>query len=167
MGRARAPGGGRRPKPTSLKLLAGNPGNRPVNTNEPRPRDVLPKCPPVLQGEAKREWRRMAKKLHDAGLLSEIDGAALTTYCLTWARLMDAEEKLRTIGAVVKTPNGWLAHSPYLAIATKATEQLVRILVEFGMTPSSRSRIHVPSKPGGGGSGGESFERFFGGDGET
>jgi P27 family predicted phage terminase small subunit len=137
-----------------------------VNTHEPRPRDVLPKCPSVLQGEAKREWRRMAKKLHDAGLLSEIDGAALTTYCLTWARLMDAEEKLRTIGAVVKTPNGWLAHSPYLAIATKATEQLVRILVEFGMTPSSRSRISVPPKPAGG-AGEESFERFFGDDGEA
>jgi P27 family predicted phage terminase small subunit len=109
----------------------------------------------------------MSRKLHEAGLLSEIDGAALTTYCLTWARLMDAEEKLRTIGAVVKTPNGWLAHSPYLAIATKATEQLVRILVEFGMTPSSRSRIHVPSKPGGGAPGGERYDRFFGGDGEA
>lgn len=167
MGRARAPGGGRRPKPSALKLLAGNPGHRPVNTNEPRPRAVLPKCPPVLQGEAKREWRRMAKKLHDAGLLSEIDGAALTTYCLTWARLMDAEEKLRTIGAVVKTPNGWLAHSPYLAIATKATEQLVRILVEFGMTPSSRSRISVPPKAGGAGGGDATFERFFGDDGEA
>jgi P27 family predicted phage terminase small subunit len=108
----------------------------------------------------------MARKLHDAGLLSEIDGAALTTYCLTWARLMDAEEKLRTIGAVVKTPNGWLAHSPYLAIATKATEQLVRILVEFGMTPSSRSRITVPQKAPDPGRE-EAFERFFGGDGEA
>lgn len=166
MGRARAPGGGRRPKPTALKLLAGNPGNRPLNAGEPRPRTVLPKCPPVLQGEAKAEWRRMARKLHDAGLLSEIDGAALTTYCLTWARLMDAEEKLRTIGAVVKTPNGWLAHSPYLAIATKATEQLVRILVEFGMTPSSRSRITVPQKAPDPGRE-EAFERFFGGDGEA
>ena len=165
MGRARAPGGGRRPKPTSLKLLAGNPGHRPVNANEPRPRAVAPKCPPVLQGEAKAEWRRLARKLYGAGLLSEIDGAALTSYCLTWARLMDAEEKLRQFGSVVKTPNGFLAHSPYLAIATKATEQLVRILVEFGMTPSSRSRIHVPQQQGGAPGGGESYERFFG-DGE-
>ena len=28
-----------------------------MNANEPRPRAVLPKCPPVLQGEAKAEWR--------------------------------------------------------------------------------------------------------------
>jgi phage terminase small subunit len=66
----------------------------------------------------------------------------------------------------VKTPNGYLAHSPYLAIATRATEQLVRILVEFGMTPSSRSRIHVPG-PSGGGGGDPQFDRFFGGDGEA
>ena len=166
MGRARAPGGGRRPKPTVIKLLAGNPGHRPLNEGEPRPRDVPPKCPPILQGEAKAEWRRMSRRLHDAGLLSEIDGAALTTYCLTWARLMDAEEKLRNSGAILQTPNGWLAQSPYLAIATKATEQLVRILVEFGMTPSSRSRIRVPPKPSGGAAGGYAYDRFFGDDGE-
>jgi P27 family predicted phage terminase small subunit len=164
MGRARASGGGRRPKPTALKVLAGNPGNRPMNANEPRPRAVLPKCPPVLQGEAKAEWRRMARKLHDLGLLSEIDGAALTTYCLTWARLVDAEQKLRQHGTVVISPNGFPVQSPYLSVATKATEQLVRILVEFGMTPSSRSRIHVPDRPGARGTDAE-YERFFGGDG--
>ena len=79
---------------------------------------------------------------------------------------MDAEEKLRNSGAILQTPNGWLAQSPYLAIATKATEQLVRILVEFGMTPSSRSRIRVPPKPSGGAAGGYAYDRFFGDDGE-
>jgi P27 family predicted phage terminase small subunit len=146
-----------------LKVLAGNPGHRPVNANEPRPKAVLPKCPPVLDGEAKAEWRRMARKLHDLGLLSEIDGAALTTYCLTWARLVDAEGKLRQHGTVVISPNGFPVQSPYLAIATKATEQLVRILVEFGMTPSSRARIHVPQPRGGGAQDG-TLQRFFGDD---
>jgi P27 family predicted phage terminase small subunit len=149
-----------------LKVLAGNPGHRAVNANEPRPKAVLPKCPPVLDGEAKAEWRRMARKLHDLGLLSEIDGAALTTYCLTWARLVDAEGKLRQHGTVVISPNGFPVQSPYLAIATKATEQLVRILVEFGMTPSSRSRIHV-APPSGGGQQCGALQRFFGDDAET
>ena len=165
---ARGPGGGRRPKPTALKVLAGNPGNRPLNKAEPRPRAVLPKCPPVLQGEAKSEWRRMARKLYDLGLLSEIDGAALTTYCLTWARLVDAEGKLRQHGTVVISPNGFPVQSPYLNVATKATEQLVRILVEFGMTPSSRSRIQLPAQPAAGApDSAASYERFFGASGEA
>ncbi|MCE9635850.1 MAG: phage terminase small subunit P27 family [Planctomycetes bacterium] len=168
MGRARGPGGGRRPKPTALKVLAGNAGHRPLNKGEPRPRPLLPKCPPVLQGEAKAEWRRMGKKLHALGLLSEIDGAALTTYCLTWARLVDAEGKLRQHGAVVISPNGFPVQSPYLAVATKATEQLVRILVEFGMTPSSRSRIQLPTQPAAGTPDSASeYERFFGAAGEA
>ena len=35
---------GRKPKPTALKLLEGNPGNRPLNIAEPRPTGV-PNCP--------------------------------------------------------------------------------------------------------------------------
>ncbi len=160
MGRARAPGGGRKPKPTALKVLAGNPGKRKLNDREPKPRAVIPKCPKILQGEARSEWRRIAKKLHALGLLTEIDGAALTTYCLTWARLVDAEEKLRQHGTIIISPNGFPVQSPYLSIATKATEQLVRVLVEFGMTPSSRARVQVPQAPAAAQD--PELERFFG-----
>ncbi len=140
--------------------MADNPGKRKLNAKEPKPKAVIPKCPKVLQGEARSEWRRMAKKLHGLGLLSEIDGAALTTYCLTWARLVDAEEKLREHGTVIISPNGYPMQSPYLGIATKATEQLVRVLVEFGMTPSSRARVQVPNAPAAASD--PTFERFFG-----
>lgn len=33
--------------------------------------------------------------------------------------------------------------SPYLVIANKAMGQMIKILVEFGRTPSSRSRVHI------------------------
>jgi len=33
---------GRRPKPTRLKMLTGNPGKRPLNGNEPRPAAAVP-----------------------------------------------------------------------------------------------------------------------------
>jgi P27 family predicted phage terminase small subunit len=163
VGRTRAPGGGRRPKPTILKMLAGNPGHRPLNPNEPEPRRRMPACPRVLQGEARREWHRIARKLFDAGLLTEIDGPALMGYCMAYARLLDAEEKLREFGSVVKAPSGYLVHSPYLAIANKALEQMRSMLVEFGMTPSSRSRVQAagaarPPAPGSS----DIDERFFG-----
>ena len=35
------------PKPSSLVLLEGNRSKRPLNTREPKPRQVRPKCPGV------------------------------------------------------------------------------------------------------------------------
>jgi hypothetical protein len=45
---------GRRPKPTRLKLITGNPGKRPLNRNEPNPKRIIPACPDFLQGEARK-----------------------------------------------------------------------------------------------------------------
>ena len=146
-----------------LKVLAGNPGRRPLNPREPELRPRMPPCPDVLQGEARAEWHRMGRKLLQAGLLTEIDGPALMGYCLAFARLLDAEAKLREYGSVVKAPSGYLVHSPYLAIANKALEQMRAMIVEFGMTPSSRTRVQAA---GGARSPGPADadldERFFG-----
>ena len=48
---------GRKPKPTAIKILEGNPRKRKLNTKEPRPKKIAPKCPVWLDVEAKREWR--------------------------------------------------------------------------------------------------------------
>jgi len=39
---------GRRPKPSRIKALTGNPGKRSINAHEPRPVPALPECPPEL-----------------------------------------------------------------------------------------------------------------------
>ena len=45
------------------------------------------------------------------------------------------------LGTVVKTTNGNLIQNPYLSIANRAMMDMARLAVEFGMTPSSRSRV--------------------------
>ena len=40
---------GRKPKPTVLKELEGNPGRRPLNKNEPKPNKKAPRCPNVIK----------------------------------------------------------------------------------------------------------------------
>ena len=60
---------GRKPKPTALKVLEGNPGGRPLNLNEPKPVKKAPRCPSWLEDEAKKEWKRMGKVLEQLGLL--------------------------------------------------------------------------------------------------
>ena len=42
---------------------------------------------------------------------------------------------------MVKSPNGFPIQSPYLAVANKAMEQMRAMLTEFGMSPSSRTRV--------------------------
>lgn len=132
---------GRRPTPSAIKALNGNPGKRAINKNEPKPATTMPECPDHLDDEAKREWDRISKELHAAGLLTTIDRAALATYCTAWSRWVDAENQLRKHGAVVKSPSGYPIQNPYLSIANKAMTLMQKALVEFGMTPSSRSRI--------------------------
>ncbi len=134
---------GRKPKPTRLKVLEGNPGKRPLNRNEPKPKVGIPRCPEHLSDEAKREWRRVSGSLAEMGLLSRIDRAALAAYCQAWGRWVEAEEALRKYGVMIKSPSGFPMQSPYLAIANKAMEQMRAMLTEFGMSPSSRTRVHA------------------------
>ncbi len=134
---------GRKPKPTALKELAGNPGKRPLNRYEPQPRVKLPPCPAHLTKSARAEWRRMGKELLALGVLTTVDRAALAAYCVAYARWAEAEKQVEKLGTIVKTANGNLIQNPYLAVANRAMEQMTRLASEFGMTPSSRSRVQV------------------------
>lgn len=75
---------GRRPKPTRIKALTGNPGKRPLNMNEPRPEPALPDCPPELSATAQREWARLIGELSKLNLITNLDRGALATYCGLW-----------------------------------------------------------------------------------
>lgn len=139
---------GRKPIPNNLHILRGLPGKRPVNGDEPKFEKTTPVCPAHLSDEGKREWRRITKQLASADLLTIVDRAALAAYCQAWGRWVEAEESIKKHGVLVKSPQGFPMQSPYLCIANKAMEQMQRMLVEFGMTPSSRSRIKVSSTSG-------------------
>ena len=116
---------GRKPKPTALKMLEGNPGGRPLNTKEPKPEKKAPRCPSWLEDEAKKEWKRMAKVLENMGLLTEMDMAAFAGYCQ----------------AMVRTPNGYLQQVPQVSIAQTNMKIMLKFCEQFGLTPSARSRI--------------------------
>ena len=47
---------------------------------------------------------------------------------------------------MIKTSNGNLVQNPLVGTANKAMSEMMRYAVEFGMTPSARSRVdaHVP-----------------------
>ena len=54
---------GRKPLPSNVVRLRGNPGKRRLNDAEPRPAPKVPACPSCLGDEARKEWKRLAKEL--------------------------------------------------------------------------------------------------------
>ena len=136
---------GRKPKPTRLKVLTGNPGKRPLNPDEPMPEPAIPDCPPELSPAGQREWSRLVAELAPLRILTGLDRAALAAYCGAYALWAEATEALQKYGAMVKSPTGFPIQSPYLAIANRQAEIMIRIAAEFGFTPASRGRISVPT----------------------
>lgn len=139
---------GRKPKPSALKKLAGNPGKRAMNKTEPQPKVVLPAAPVHLKGDERAKWDELAAELHELGVLTTLDRDALGMYCVLFVRWTKAEQVVREKGEIIKTTGGNIIQNPYLSIANRALEQLNKLGAEFGMTPSSRSRVKVdPSDP--------------------
>jgi P27 family predicted phage terminase small subunit len=137
---------GRRPVPTNLKVLHGNPGKRPLNQNEPKPKQERPACPPDLSKVARKEWRRIVPILEGLGILTRVDRAALAAYCESWARWREAERKIAETNLVIKTKSGNVIENPYYSISKRERELMHKFLIEFGMTPSSRSKLSVHAR---------------------
>ena len=135
---------GRKPLPTALKILRGNPGKRPLNRGEAKPAPDTGNVSRWLDAEAKAEWRRVVTELRRMGLLTIVDRAALEAYCQTYARWRWAEEAIRAEGHVYFTETGFWKDRPEVGIAERSLKLMKAFMVEFGMTPSSRSRISVP-----------------------
>lgn len=133
------------PKPSRLKELAGNPGKRPLHPDLLVPAGA-PDCPDHLSEEGKSEWARVTNELEQIGILSSVDRAALTLYCQAWDRWRKAEEALEKDGLVITAPSGYPVQNPHIAIANKSLVVMKGLLCEFGLTPSSRTRLHVPER---------------------
>lgn len=137
---------GRKPKPTRMKLLQGNPGRRPLPENEPQPKaaERTPNVPAWLDGDAKAIWREHARDLWEVGLLTQIDREALAVLCETTALYRTAVEMIRAQGVVWTSPEtGYTQQSAWATVRNQTLSKMQSLWAEFGMTPASRTRIEV------------------------
>jgi len=132
---------GRKPKPTRMKVVQGTFRKDRAHPNEPKPERQLPPCPDFLKGMARQEYFRIGRKLERIGVLTEIDDLALIGLCQSWAEYLEATEQASKTGMLVKSPSGYPIFNPYVTLANQALKRVKSFLTEFGMTPSSRSRI--------------------------
>jgi P27 family predicted phage terminase small subunit len=138
------------PTPTVLRLMRGNPGKRPIRPEPQPPRTAEPPEPPsFLVGHAADEWWRVAPVLHQMGLLSQLDVAALAAYCVAYTRWRQAEEALAkmaekdpvTGGMLIKGALGDARVNPLARVAANAARDMVAFASQFGMTAAARARI--------------------------
>lgn len=136
------------PTPTPLKILQGT--FRPDRDSgvDFAFSDKLPTCPRFLSKTAKSEWRRIARELHDVGLLKTVDRAALAAYCDAYGRWVEIVEELaKEIEAgnlVLETSKGYRYQNPLFSMAASTKAEMIRLGALFGLNPSARTRVHLP-----------------------
>jgi len=152
----RNPLGGRKAKPTALRVLQGNPGKRKLNDKEPQPVKENPYMPEHLDEEAQGEWERVTPILDKIGVLTEIDGTMLAGYCQLYSNwcAIQAEKKAPEFRLLMlkHTVDGAgnehveAKQNPLLVMERLTLAMIRAFCAEFGMTPSSRARLQVPGK---------------------
>jgi P27 family predicted phage terminase small subunit len=135
-----------KPKPTALKAFEGNRGKRPLNNNEPKPKVELLQCPYWLKKDrlAYNEWKRIIPELYLLGLSTNVDRTALELYCSQYSIYRQAMEIIRKAGLTTNNIRDGFKAIPEVAIAREAAKTIKALCIEFGLTPSSRSRISLP-----------------------
>lgn len=134
------------PKPTALKLAAGNPGHRPVNLREPVPPPGRPERPAWVEGEAIEIWDQLVPMLAGSGLAKPIDALVLGRYCCLFAEWLRAKAAIRKSTTYpIKDAEGnviAIREMPQAGAVRKLASSLLQLEREFGLTPAARTRIH-------------------------
>jgi P27 family predicted phage terminase small subunit len=139
----------RRPKPTAQKVLEGNPGKRPLPRNEPKLLAAIPEMPTQVASNvvARIEWHDITSLLFEHGMITGVDGKSLAIYCIAFADYIEAISMLEEHGKTqTSTRTRTESRSPWLGIKDRAEDVMRRYLIEFGLTPASRTKVTAATK---------------------
>ena len=112
---------GRKPTPSALKALKGNPGHRPLPENEPVASGELGAPPEHWQAPGRALWYELRGMIPD-GVATASDRGAFELLVALFVQLRASPEAL----------------SPAMAAQIRCA------LGVFGLTPSDRARLSVP-----------------------
>lgn len=138
---------GRRPKPTALKIVAGNPGKRALNKSEPSGQEFKNTAFSVLTSEAKRLWDNLSPILLKMGVLSDADKLTFERLCECYSEIQELQEQIRISGRTFETKSTdgdkTIKANPAVAMLADADRRFKSYLVEFGLTPAARSKVQM------------------------
>ena len=135
---------GRPPVPTSLKILRGNPGNRPISHAEPLPPAASPDPPPGLGEVALARWNEVAPLLLAMKVFTAADRPALERYCLVYEQWAKCHDHVREHGMTQVTQSGYSQVTAEGGMFKSLLGELLSFERQFGMTPAARATLTVP-----------------------
>lgn len=146
---------GRRPDPTKLTVLRGNPSRKKLNENEPTPPAGDPQKPSGLSADAGRVWDELAPICLAMGTLTVADVRVFATLCELQATLQQASASKDGRALMTTERDDPEDERSPLTVVIDAVLKLERDTANtlrpyyalFGLEPVSRARIQVPKKP--------------------
>lgn len=135
---------GRKPKPTALKRLTGNPGKRPLPENEPKHEALGEAMPAELlaDAEAAAEWQRVIVPTIRIGQICLPHRAMAIAHCIVWSQwLRQVGEAARNPEIVAAGKNKYPIPNPARGMANASLARLIQIDAELGLTPASQSKV--------------------------
>lgn len=134
----------RPPRPTALKLIAGEKKKSRLNDDEPMPQDGVPACPST-DPRVLEVWDYTVKQLLTMRVLTMADRDVLHAYCEAVAAHQAASEILAQEGTFIKLPGGMSPSVPHPAMRQQkdAAAMIKTLGGEFGLSPAARTRIKV------------------------
>lgn len=151
---------GRKPTPTALKVLRGNPSKRPLNPDEPMPGGLNLECPTELFDPiARLEWDRTVAPLIGIGQVTAADRTLAIAHCELWATWQSQlAEAVKHPHVVAAGKNKYPMPNPARVMANKTLQLLSLVDEKLGFTPTSRTRVKMAAPA----SRNKQRERYFG-----
>lgn len=148
---------GRKPDPTALRLLKNDKAHthRHKNKVEPLPSEERPMAPDYLSARAKEIFEDFVNRVEEMYPVSETDMDIIVLYANNKEQLEHYEFMLRTEGS---TFDVWVLNKkgesfvsgvrarPEVSMLKECKAMQLNILREFGLSPSSRTRVNIKPK---------------------
>lgn len=137
-------GKGRKPTPSHLKVVRGTNRADRENRNEPTPDRARPSAPEHMSDRGREAWGYVVGILDRMGILTEADALAVELLCEARADWLSARDEIREGGGeTYVTEGGLIKAHPAVAMRNDAARRMQSLLAEFGMSPSSRSKVQA------------------------
>jgi len=146
---------GRKPKPREVQVAEGRHLKNPKRfENEiPDRSEHEPVKPDHITGFAAEEWERVEQLMRAANLWSASYQVTIEIYCETYSNYRLALERVNQTGQAIvqsdKAGKPVVTRNPFSVELHKYKEEVLRLLTELGLTPSSRARVQMPKEDGG------------------
>ncbi len=99
-----------------------------------------------LQKETKAYMKDVLEHLTNVGVIENVDTAALSMLAKNYDTFILCNQQLSKEGLTVTSDRGNISEHPLVKVRKDAITQAIKIMVEFGLTAKSRSKLPTNDK---------------------